>query len=133
MVQALVVRSSKSASLPHCQTSHTPLGLIISKVLRGKSYLSSLSPPRCVNIVALLYKKVGHEQSVRFSLKSTKIRFKIHQPPSATVLAARLICCRRNLGPIFPLMPTLALIALIKSFGALTSCWIRDALGLGCG
>jgi len=71
MVQALV------KILPHCQTLHTPLGLIISKMLRGKSSLSSLSPLCCVNIVALLYKKVGHEQSVSFSLKSAKMCFKI--------------------------------------------------------
>jgi hypothetical protein len=57
MVQALVVRSLKFLkSLPHCHTLRTSLGLIIPKILRGKSSLPSLSPPRCSDIVALLYK-----------------------------------------------------------------------------
>ena len=46
------------AILPHCQNLRTSLSLIISKMLRGKSPLSSLSPPPYGDIVALFYEKL---------------------------------------------------------------------------
>jgi hypothetical protein len=68
MVLALVVAQSFVAI---CHTLHTFLCLIISKISRGKSSLSSILPPRCGNIVALLYKKLDiHSQSVLKSYRN---------------------------------------------------------------
>ena len=43
---------------PHCYILSISLRLIIPKILRAKSSLSSLSPLRYSNIIALFYKKL---------------------------------------------------------------------------
>ena len=58
MVLALVVVHSFKILSQSSLTLHTSLGLIISKILRGKSPLSSLLHPCCGDIVALFYKKL---------------------------------------------------------------------------
>ena len=83
MVQALVVVKI----LPYCHTLRTSLGLIIFKILQGESSLFSLSPPRCGNIMALLYKKLdmgswsnSGPKSMRIPLKSN-FRFTMYLAP----------------------------------------------------
>ena len=63
VVLALVVAQSFKILSQSCLTAV----LNISKILRGESSLSSLWPPRCGNIIALLYKKLdmGSPNKVR--------------------------------------------------------------------
>ena len=49
---------SSVAILPYCYTLYTSLRLIISKIVRAESPLSSLSPLYCGDIIALFYKKL---------------------------------------------------------------------------
>ena len=52
-------QNSSVAILPYYYILYTSLRLIISKIVRAKSPLSSLSPLYYGDIVALLYKKLG--------------------------------------------------------------------------
>ena len=50
--------NESSKSLPHCQNLYTSPSLVISEIVQAKSPLSSLSPPRYGDIVALFCEKL---------------------------------------------------------------------------